>query len=168
MSSPLTAFDASSRQTRNIAWGTLSLREIAQAPWARLRDFKVDARLLAAAEATRLRASMVSFSGRQHWHCHFMQKLEDEQHLEFENLHRGYDVLRPAHADPALLQAWRDGRTGFPLIDACMRALNQQGWISFRMRAMLMSFASYQLLLPWCETGLHLARQFVDYEPGIR
>ena len=35
------------------------------------------------------------------------------------------------------------------------------------MRAMLMSFASYHLWLPWRETGLFLARRFVDYEPGI-
>jgi deoxyribodipyrimidine photo-lyase len=35
------------------------------------------------------------------------------------------------------------------------------------MRAMLMSFASYHLWLPWRDSGLHLARQFVDYEPGI-
>ncbi|MBC7635875.1 MAG: deoxyribodipyrimidine photo-lyase [Acetobacteraceae bacterium] len=167
MSSPLTAFDASSRLSPHIAWGTLSLREIAQATWARLRDLKADAPPAAAAEASRWRASMVSFSGRQHWHCHFMQKLEDEPRLEFENLHRGYDGLRPADADPALLQAWCDGRTGYPFVDACMRALNQHGWINFRMRAMLMSFASYQLWLPWRETGLHLARQFVDYEPGI-
>ena len=48
-----------------------------------------------------------------------------------------------------------------------MRALGHQGWINFRMRAMLMSVASYQLWLHWRETGLHLARQFVDYEPGI-
>tara|TARA_B100000902_G_C26795579_1_gene661992 strand:- start:54 stop:575 length:522 start_codon:yes stop_codon:yes gene_type:complete len=35
------------------------------------------------------------------------------------------------------------------------------------MRAMLMSFASYQLWLPWQESGLCLARKFIDYEPGI-
>ena len=48
-----------------------------------------------------------------------------------------------------------------------MRALDQHGWINFRMRAMLMSFASYHLWLPWRASGLHLARKFVDYEPGI-
>jgi deoxyribodipyrimidine photo-lyase len=48
-----------------------------------------------------------------------------------------------------------------------MRALDLHGWINFRMRAMLMSFASYHLWLPWRESGLHLARKFVDYEPGI-
>ena len=48
-----------------------------------------------------------------------------------------------------------------------MRALIASGWINFRMRAMLMSVASYHLWLPWRASGLVLARRFVDYEPGI-
>ena len=48
-----------------------------------------------------------------------------------------------------------------------MRALRHHGWINFRMRAMLMSVASYQLWLPWRQSGEALARLFVDYEPGI-
>jgi deoxyribodipyrimidine photo-lyase len=48
-----------------------------------------------------------------------------------------------------------------------MRALHKEGWINFRMRAMLVSFASYQLWLHWRQTGIHLARLFVDFEPGI-
>ena len=39
------------------------------------------------------------------------------------------------------------GRTGFPFIDACMRSVTATGWLNFRMRAMLMSFASYHLWL---------------------
>jgi len=161
MSSPLTAFDASSRLSPHIAWGTLSLREVSQATIARLRG------LDASSESKRWRGSMISFAGRQHWHCHFMQKLEDAPRLEFENLHHAYDGLRPMVPDPVRLAAYATGRTGFPFVDACMRALRDHGWINFRMRAMLMSFASYHLWLPWRDTGLHLARQFVDYEPGI-
>jgi deoxyribodipyrimidine photo-lyase len=48
-----------------------------------------------------------------------------------------------------------------------MRSLSATGWINFRMRAMLVSFASYNLWLPWQETGTVLARLFTDYEPGI-
>ena len=161
MSSPVTAFDASSRLSPHLAWGTLSMREVAQATQARLRG------LSNTADAKRWRGSMISFAGRQHWHCHFMQKLEDAPRLEFENLHRAYDGLRPDMADPARLAAYCTGSTGYPFVDACMRALRDHGWINFRMRAMLMSFASYHLWLPWRATGLHLARQFVDYEPGI-
>ncbi len=163
MSSPVTAFEACSRLSPHLSWGTVSMREVYQATLRRLDELRErdDA-------ATRSwRGSLTSFLGRQHWHCHFMQKLEDEPRLEFENLHHGYDGLRPDIADPVRLAAWTKGETGFPFVDACMRALHQHGWINFRMRAMLMSFASYHLWLPWRSSGLHLARQFVDYEPGI-
>ena len=163
MSSPVTAFEASSRLSPHLTWGTVSLREVAQASWSRMHELKADD----TPHVANWRASMISFAGRQHWHCHFMQKLEDEPRIEFENLHRAYDGLRPATADAQRLAAWSAGRTGYPFVDACMRALNHHGWINFRMRAMLMSFASYHLWLPWRESGLHLARKFVDYEPGI-
>ena len=63
--------------------------------------------------------------------------------------------------------AWKNGHTGYPFVDACMRSLNYNGWITFRMRAMLVSFASYDLWLDWRKTGYHLAQTFTDYEPGI-
>ena len=163
MSSPLTAFTACSRLSPHLAWGSISMREVAQASWARMADV---ARASGFA-ARNWRGSLISFMGRQHWHCHFMQKLEDEPRLEFENLHRGYDGIRSGAADAERLAAWSEGRTGYPFVDACMRALDRHGWINFRMRAMLMSFASYHLWLPWRASGLHLARKFVDYEPGI-
>ena len=62
---------------------------------------------------------------------------------------------------------WKDGQTGWPFLDACMRQLSSTGWINFRMRAMIMSAASYNLWLPWRETGCYLATRFIDYEPGI-
>jgi len=163
MSSPVTAFEASSRLSPHLAWGTVSMREVAQASRLRMQELKPGDE----PHVQRWRGSMISFAGRQHWHCHFMQKLEDEPRIEFENLHRAYNGLRPDLADAQRLAAWSEGKTGFPFVDACMRALNQHGWINFRMRAMLMSFASYHLWLPWRESGLHLARKFVDYEAGI-
>jgi deoxyribodipyrimidine photo-lyase len=53
------------------------------------------------------------------------------------------------------------------MVDACMRSLRATGWLNFRMRALLVSFASYHLWLHWRDTGLFLARQFLDFEPGI-
>jgi deoxyribodipyrimidine photo-lyase len=53
------------------------------------------------------------------------------------------------------------------MVDACMRQLRATGWLNFRMRAMLMSVATHLLWLHWREPALHLARQFLDYEPGI-
>ncbi len=165
MSSPVTAFDACSRLSPHLAWGSLSMREAAHATWGRMRELKQSSH--SGPDIAHWRGSMMSFSGRLHWHCHFIQKLESEPRLEFESLHRAYRDLRPVEADASRLAAWSRGETGFPLVDACMRALNATGWLNFRMRAMLMSFASYQLWLPWRPTGLHLARVFTDYEPGI-
>ncbi|MEM6889056.1 MAG: deoxyribodipyrimidine photo-lyase [Pseudomonadota bacterium] len=160
MSSPLTGATACSRLSPHFAWGSLSMREAAQATWARQRD----------ARERHQRAwsgSLTSFSGRLHWHCHFMQKLEDEPALEFHNLHPAYNGMRPEHPDRTRLEAWQEGKTGLPFIDACMRSLAATGWLNFRMRSMVMATASYHLWLDWRATGQHLARRFTDFEPGI-
>lgn len=163
MSSPVSGAIACSRLSPYLAWGAISMREVAQATWARQRALLGDR-----SEAGRMwRDALVSFSGRLHWHCHFMQKLETEPSIEVTELHPAARGLRARPGDPALLEAWAKGATGFPFVDACMRSLCATGWINFRMRAMLVSFASYNLWLPWQETGLVLARLFTDYEPGI-
>ncbi|MEM8974686.1 MAG: deoxyribodipyrimidine photo-lyase [Pseudomonadota bacterium] len=164
MSSPITAESACSRLSPYLAWGAISMREVAQTTWHRQREFKQ----IGGKPVSNWRASLVSFTGRLHWHCHFMQKLEDEPPLEFRNLHPAYDGLRVRDAiDRERLHAWQNGETGLPFVDACMRYLAATGWLNFRMRAMLMAVASYHLWLDWREPGLHLARQFTDYEPGI-
>ena len=113
------------------------------------------------------RQSLKSFNSRLHWHCHFIQKLEDEPQIEFKNLHSGYDGVRKVGENGDALKAWAAGETGLPFVDACMRYLRENGWLNFRMRAMLMAVASYHLWLHWREPGLELARLFTDYEPGI-
>ena len=112
-------------------------------------------------------SAMRSFTGRLRWHCHFIQKLEDEPSIEYANMHPAYNGLRESEFNEVYFQAWKSGRTGYPMVDACMRALTATGWLNFRMRAMLMSFASYHLWLHWRAPALHLAHLFTDYEPGI-
>ncbi|WP_375593620.1 deoxyribodipyrimidine photo-lyase [Algihabitans albus] len=161
MSSPVTAFTACSRLSAHLAWGSLSLREVSQAATTALQQRREEDQ-----SARAWSGSLSSFIGRLHWHCHFMQKLEDAPGIEFQSLHPAYDGLEKPF-DAARFQAWAEGRTGLPFVDACMRALIASGWMNFRMRAMLMAVASYHLWLPWRATGLHLARLFTDYEPGI-
>jgi deoxyribodipyrimidine photo-lyase len=167
MSSPLSAADACSRLSPHLTWGNLSMREVYQATLRaqkRLEEGGVNARTGRSKWASAYR----SFAARLHWHCHFIQKLESEPALEFANVHHGFDQLRTPHGNTQeYLQAWQQGLTGWPFVDACMRSLNATGWLNFRMRAMLVSIASYPLWLHWREPGLHLARQFVDLEPGI-
>jgi len=157
MSTPLEGATACSRLSPHLAHGTLSVRETMQATAARQREVR----------GTRdgWVGSLKSFQSRLAWRDHFMQKLEDAPSIETRCLHPAYEGLRGD--DPALRAAWEKGETGVPFIDACMRSLIATGWLNFRMRSMLMAFASYHLWLDWRATGPHLARMFTDYEPGI-
>lgn len=166
MSSPVHAWDSCSRLSPYLAWGNISLRTVYQATKARSSEIK-SLRKEKAEIDPRWLQSLSSFQSRLRWHCHFMQKLEDEPDLEFHALNRALDGLRANDFRDDYFEAWAAGQTGYPLVDACMRALLDTGWLNFRMRAMLMSFASYHLWLPWRPTALHLARNFLDFEPGI-
>jgi deoxyribodipyrimidine photo-lyase len=170
LSSPLTAESGCSRLSPHLAFGTLSMRRVHQATEGRIAALTASASPQERALAYALRG----FAGRLRWHCHFMQKLEDEPEIELRNFARTADGLRPgdegvpmSDLDRERLAAWCEGRTGYPMVDACMRSLRATGWLNFRMRAMLVSFAAYHLWLHWREPGLWLARQFLDFEPGI-
>lgn len=163
MSSPVTAYSSCSRISPHLSFGTLSIREVFQSCQKRSFEIKNAPLRKRGKWATALR----SFSSRLRWHCHFMQKLEDQPSIEFQNLHPIYNGLREKSFNEDYFEAWKEGNTGYPMVDACMRALKATGWLNFRMRAMLMSFSSYHLWLHWRKPALHIANLFVDYEPGI-
>ncbi len=116
-------------------------------------------------ENSKNKRAILNFVSRLHWHCHFIQKFEDECTMEFENVNKAYNTLvKPKNE--SYIKAWQEGKTGVPIVDACMRCLVATGYINFRMRAMVVSFFTFNLWQDWRE--LHfLARQFLDYEPGI-
>ena len=153
MSSPSEGAYACSRLSPHIAFGTLSMRNIYQELEKNINNSKY-------------RWDLYSFKKRLHWHCHFIQKLDTQPSLQHQSMHPDCDILRP-EADNELIEKWMTGNTGFPFVDACMLYLKKYGWINFRMRAMLMSFASYNLWQPWQKTSPLLASTFTDYEPGI-
>ena len=155
ISSPLTAETGCSRLSPYLALGCIGMRELVQAVRTRRRS----------AEG-RWKASLSAFESRLWWHCHFIQKLEDQPDMEIHNLHPLTEQLnRPF--DEAKFEAWKTGNTGWPMVDASMRYLIANGWVNFRMRAMLISIASYPLALPWQPVSRYLASLFTDYEPGI-
>ena len=156
MSSPISGEVACSRLSPHITYGTISLKEIHR---------KITEKLKKVCTINK-RKSLIAFKSRLAWHCHFIQKLYDEPELEYKNLNSAFDILRKDFNEKHY-EKWKTGMTGYPFIDACMRYLEKNGWINFRMRAMLVSFASYQLWLDWKQTSKHLAKLFTDYEPGI-
>ena len=159
MSSPVEGEAGCSRMSTHLSTGTISMRVTYQRTVARQAELKDDP------DAKAWRASLRSYVGRLHWHCHFMQKLEAEPEIEWLPMARAYEGLR--ETDPVRLKAFRDGETGYPFVDACIAYLRATGWINFRMRAMLQSFASYHLWLRWQDSGMGQARLYTDYEPGI-
>lgn len=152
ISKPLLSRKGCSRLSPYLAYGNISMRMVYQYTQQHY------------SKATNKRA-LLNFTSRLHWHCHFMQKFEDECRMEFENVNRAYDALiKPKNE--GYIRAWETGTTGVPIVDACMRCLVATGYINFRMRAMVVSFFVFNLWQDWRE--LHfLARQFLDYEPGI-
>lgn len=157
ISSPLTAASGGSRLSPYLAFGMLSMRRVHHATEA----------AIARSDDAFVRRPLRGFAGRLRWHCHFVQKLETQPSMEFRNLARSADGLRESEFDRTRFDAWCAGQTGYPMVDACMRSLRATGWLNFRMRAMLVSFAAYHLWLHWREPGLFLARQFLDFEAGI-
>jgi deoxyribodipyrimidine photo-lyase len=107
-----------------------------------------------------------AFESRLRWQSHFIQKFEMECSMEYHSVNKGYHrLLKPVNT--AYIDAWEKGRTGVPMVDAAMRCLVETGYLNFRMRALVVSFFVHQLWQPWQACSAFLARQFLDFEPGI-
>ena len=153
ISKPLQSRESCSRLSVYIAWGNLSIKQIYQASKSLSKEQKNG-------------RAITAFLSRIKWHDHFVQKFEQECTYEYRAVNRAFEDLG-AENDAQLLQAWKEGKTGYPLVDANMRALAATGWINFRMRAMLVSFLTHHLDVDWRLGVYHLAQYFLDYEPGI-
>ncbi|WP_269223559.1 FAD-binding domain-containing protein [Flavobacterium sp. IMCC34518] len=153
ISKPLLARKSCSRLSPYIAWGNLSSRQVLQQA-ANFRFICTD------------KKQIDSFVSRLTWQAHFIQKFEMEEIMEFESVNKGYHTLKKKIND-TFIDAWKMGQTGFPIIDACMRCLNETGYLNFRMRAMVVSFFTHNLWQPWQEATQHLSQMFLDFEPGI-
>lgn len=142
-----------SRLSPYLAWGILSLREVFQAQ-------------LAVLQTSSERRNLRQFASRLRWREHFMQKFESECEMEFVSVNRAYSNMKYTQ-DLGVLEAWKRGKTGLPLVDACMRCLSETGYLNFRMRAMLVSVATHHLNIHWERVAEHLSGLFLDFEPGI-
>jgi deoxyribodipyrimidine photo-lyase len=142
-----------SRLSPYLAWGALSMRQVV-------------CETLHTTQQSGGNIHLRQFMSRLMWQAHFIQKFERETRMEFENINPMFNGVR-LEINESLLQAWKAGETGYPLVDASMRCLHATGWINFRMRAMLVSFLTHHLWQPWQEGASYLASLFLDFEPGI-
>ena len=153
ISKPVQSRKSCSRLSVYIAWGNLSIKQVVHSTKSSPKELKNG-------------RAITAFLSRIKWHDHFVQKFEQECTYEYRAVNRAFEDLG-AENDALLLTAWKEGKTGYPMIDANMRALAATGWINFRMRAMLVSFLTHHLDIDWRLGVYHLAQYFLDYEPGI-
>ncbi|MEO1484806.1 MAG: FAD-binding domain-containing protein [Bacteroidota bacterium] len=153
ISKPEAARSSCSRLSPYLAWGNLSTRQV----WQLAKAIRPQ---------SPKKRNLDGFTSRLRWQAHFIQKFEMEDRMEFESVNRGYQKMQKEE-NQTYLKHFEQGTTGFPLVDAVVRCLRETGYVNFRMRAMLVSFATHQLWLPWQSIAKFLARCFLDFEPGI-
>ncbi|AEE19343.1 deoxyribodipyrimidine photo-lyase [Dokdonia sp. Hel_I_63] len=153
ISKPSLARKSCSRLSPYIAWGNVSIRQVYQ----EAKHFR---------ESSKNKRAIDGFTSRLRWQAHFIQKFEMEDSMEFVSVNKGYHKLSK-NVNVKYQKAWKEGKTGYPLVDACMRCLCETGYLNFRMRAMTLSFFTHNLWQPWQDATYHLAQQFLDFEPGI-
>ena len=152
ISKPALARESSSRLSPYIAWGNVSIRQIFQ----KANQYKNDTN----------KRHLGAFISRLRWQAHFIQKFEMEHTMEESSVNKGYHKLKKSISEK-YQNAWKEGNTGFPLVDASMRCLIETGYLNFRMRSLLVSFFTHILWQPWQACTQHLSKQFLDFEPGI-
>ena len=152
ISKPSLSRKSCSRLSPYIAWGNVSIRQIYQKASALKTDEN--------------KRHLGAFVSRLRWQAHFTQKFEMEHTMEEASLNKGFHKLKKS-ISLTYQKAWKEGRTGFPLIDASMRCLIETGYVNFRMRSMLVSFFTHILWQPWQDCSQYLSRLFLDFEPGI-
>ncbi|SDS15271.1 deoxyribodipyrimidine photo-lyase family protein (cryptochrome) [Formosa sp. Hel1_31_208] len=153
ISKPDLARTGCSRISPYLAWGNLSVREVYRKAYLLKKT-------------SENKKPLEAFMSRLRWQSHFIQKFEMEHTMEQESINKGFQKLKKDISE-MYQEAWKKGQTGYPLVDASMRCLNETGYLNFRMRALVVSFFTHNLWQPWQAASQHLSQMFLDFEPGI-
>lgn len=151
VSSPTDAWAGTSRLSPYLRFGCLSVREVYQyvreeGPSCRGRE---------------------AFISRLYWNRHYTQKLADWSGWMDTAVNPAMEGFRGDEQDHTLIDAWKHGETGYPMVDASMRCLAGTGWLNFRMRAMCASFLCDLLGQPWRVGADWFYYHLIDADPAI-
>ena len=135
----------------HLRFGTVSIRKLAGAAWPRS---------LSGSEGARVWLSELV------WRDFYMQILHHFPHVAERSFKPEYDAIKwehGKHAD-ALFQAWCEGRTGYPLVDAAMTQINQTGYMHNRLRMVVASFLVKDLGIDWRRGERYFAEKLNDFD----
>lgn len=97
------------------------------------------------------------------WRDFYAQILANFPHVEKRSFRPEYDYIEWRNHEEDF-QAWCEGRTGYPIVDAGMRELNETGYMHNRVRMITASFLTKHLLIDWRWGEAYFARRLLDYE----
>ncbi len=133
--------DGTSRLGIHLRFGTISVREVAKVA-QKLSDVWLSEII---------------------WRDFFMQILWHYPNVQKQSFRPQYDQIAwRSNADE--FQKWCDGQTGYPLVDAGMRELNQTGHMHNRVRMVVASFLTKHLLMHWSLGESYFAKKLLDYD----
>ena len=151
ISAPIDARTGTSQLSPYLRFGCLSVREVYQA----VDEHDGDER---AAEM---------FRSRLYWNRHYNQKLVDWPGWMDTAVNPVMENFHQESHDSKLVEAWKAGETGYPMVDASMRCLRETGWLNFRMRAMCASVFCDLLQQPWKIGADWFYHHLIDADPAI-
>ena len=132
----------------HLRFGTLSIRQLAQ---------------LAHAQAAQGDEGAQTWLSELAWRDFYFMILWHHPHVTTQSFRPEYDHVQWDDA-PALWQAWCEGRTGYPLVDAAMRQLLQTGYMHNRLRMVVASFLTKDLGIEWRAGERFFAEHLNDYD----
>lgn len=164
LSRPFLALKGSTSQlSPHIMWGTISVREVNKLVYQKVCFFKETGQ-------KKLEFSLKAFLDRLRWRESFTQRLYFNPRYATENWYSDFDQIYSWDLNPQQLEffeKWKQGQTGFPLVDASMRQLKELGWINFRMRAMVATFLTINCGVSWQWGARHFMNCLVDGDVAI-
>ncbi len=115
--------------------------------------------------------SLKAFRDRLRWRDSFNQRLYSHPEIAYINRYSEFDeYYKPDPLTPEkqeLFEAWCEGMTGFPMVDASMRQLERMGWMNFRMRAMCATFLTINCGISWHHGAEHFMNYLIDGDLAI-
>jgi deoxyribodipyrimidine photo-lyase len=97
------------------------------------------------------------------WREFFMSILVHFPHVETGAFRKKYEAIAWRNNEKEF-EAWCEGKTGYPIVDAGMRQLNETGWMHNRVRMIVASFLTKHLLIDWRWGEAYFANKLIDYE----
>jgi deoxyribodipyrimidine photo-lyase len=139
--------DGTSRLSPYIRFGIVSIRQI----YGRVKS-----------ETPKTETYISELAWREFWY-HIMHYFPETIDAEFQEKRRDIKWINKE----TWYEAWKEGRTGYPIVDAGMRQLKEEGWIHNRIRMIVASFLTKDLLIDWRMGDRHFFDYLIDYDEAV-